>query len=143
MSKTLFWNTLTSNGWIPDISDSGDDYLTYKMTILCTYECTIYARVLCYDKHIGLCSSLGVGWLEVEYENEDQPHSYNDLEDMLEGLNRAERNLLTIGVPFTPDYKFHSNNAKLTTKNNALRKKLHIEDYERKACEKEGILYEG
>jgi hypothetical protein len=101
------------------------------------YEVTCYAAVSTHEQQLCLDGHYGVQWLEFEKEFEDQHNSESDLQDMLYGFELAEANLLRCGVPFTPDYKFHGRNkANMKRRNDALRRKLGLEELE-KAGEEE------
>ena len=72
-------------------------------------------------------------WLEFDYENNHHLVTESDIKDMLYGFELAEDNLLRCGVPFTPDYKFHGRNrANMKRKNDALRRKLRLDELEEK-----------
>ena len=80
-------------------------------------------------------------WLEVAGypdcdRDENHGYSYTDLEDMLTGIILAEENLVRCGIPFCPDYEFHSpNKANLKRRNDATRKRLNMERWEKAAWE--------
>ena len=127
------WRVLHNNGW-QWLEDDQSDYTTFMLTILVTYKVNIYARVSMHNKHLQLDGHYGVLWLDAEYEYNDRPLSYTELDEMLYAIEQAEDNLIRIGMPFTEDYKFHSNDGRvrnrLASKNKTLRKKLNLEQQE-------------
>jgi hypothetical protein len=125
------WNRMASNGWCWEKKRSLeiDDYEVYSMTFLVTYEVKVYACISSSSKHLCNDGHYGVMWLEAEYEY-DRPHSIGELGEMKEGMAYAEDNLLLIGVPFVPDYKFIDNAEEKTKRNMELRDKLNLEKQE-------------
>ena len=108
---------LGHNGWewLPyekDMLSITTDYDQYKAVFLGgVYSSTVVAIVSTYRKHLELDGHYGVLWLEAVYENErDGCYSIDDMEDMIQAIINAEENLLTIGMPFTKDYRFHGKN---------------------------------
>lgn len=112
--------------------DDTEDYFVYTMEFLGTYHTLVRAVVAEHSKHLCIDGHYGVLWLDaVKYEC-DPPYSENDLEDMLCALELAEENLLTIGMPFTPDYKFHGNAANRKRRNDKLRKLYNLDELEKR-----------
>ena len=56
----------------------------------------------------------------------------SELKDMMSILDIAEKHLLTIGMPFTPDYEFMSNKANRKRRNEKLRRMYGLEEKEKK-----------
>ena len=133
------------NGWIwhhyqddEFSSDVPDDYECFTMEILGEYRTVVRVCVSEYEQHLSVDGHYGVLWLEVaKYEN-DPPHSERDLYDMIYAIEKAEENLLRIGMPFVPDYKFHGNKANRKRRNEKLRRLYHLEELENKHLSKEG-----
>ncbi len=125
------WNRFTHNGWKweKEMSLDQTDYDVFSMTFLVTYEVKVYACVSRVSGHLDLDGHYGVMWLEAEYEY-DRPHSKSELDEMVVGMSYAEDNLLLIGVPFVPDYKFISNETEKDIINTELRNKLNLEKQE-------------
>lgn len=125
------WNRFAQNGWKweKDRSLEKDDYDVFSMTFLVTYDVKVYACVSRYSGHLALEGHYGVMWLESEYEY-DRPHSIDELEEMKQGMAYAEDNLLRIGIPFSPDYKFISDAELKAAINAKLRNKLNLEKQE-------------
>ena len=123
---------LSRNGWKWEFEKSRDEnYEIYSNTFLGDYEVKVYAIVSAHSEHQDLNGHLGVLWLECEYEY-PHPHSYDDLEDMKYGMDLAEHHLLLIGMPFTPDYKFHGKNvANDKRRNEKLRKLYDLDNLEK------------
>lgn len=127
-------HNLCGNGWKWEHDPDNEEYETYTLTFLSLmYDVTCYAIISEYEQNLQCDGHYGVMWLEFEKEYRDQHNSENDLKDMLYGFELAEDNLLRCGVPFTPDYKFHGRNrANMKRKNDALRRKLHLDELEEK-----------
>jgi len=133
--KRIEWlHLFCYNGWkwIIDYQEKCEGYINYQMTLLAgQYDCTITAFVSEHFEGIDASGDIGVSWLESSYEYERGTYAYNDLEDMLIGLEHAEKNLVTLGIPFTRDYKFHQKNKRdnylLTKQNEKNRKKLECD----------------
>ena len=132
-ARDYIWRALHDNGW-QWINEDASDYSTFKMTILVTYNVYIYARVSMHSQHLSLDGHYGVLWLEAEYEYNDRPLSYTELDEMIYAIQKAEENLVNIGMPFTEDYKFHADtnrmNERLTARNKTTRKRLNLEQQE-------------
>lgn len=127
------WRTFADNGWEWDQKKSfeAEDYDVYKMTFLMTYKVTIYTCISMSSNHLCLDGHYGVLWLESEYEY-DRSHSIGELTEMRDAIEAAENNLLLIGIPFTPDYKFlGKNKANKKRRNDALRRKLNLDEQEK------------
>lgn len=131
------WHTYIDDPVLP-ASIADDEYFQYTLDVLGWYTTTVRAVVAEYDKHMVIDGHLGVLWIDVvKYEN-DPPYSENDLEDMIWALELAEDNLIKIGMPFTPDYKFRGRNkANKKRRNDTLRKMYGMEELERKYREGE------
>lgn len=88
------------------------EYTQYKADFLGnSYSSTVVAIISSIKEHLALDGHYGVLWLEAIYENErDGCLSYDDMCDMQQAIIYAEENLLRIGMPFTPDYRFHGKN---------------------------------
>ena len=131
------WETLNHNGWQWEKKRSfdTDDYEVFSMTFLVMYDVKVYACVSTSRRHLDLDGHYGVLWLEAEYEY-DRPHSKCELDEMITGMALAETNLLLIGIPFTPDYKFIDNADTKMQLNAKLREKLDLERQENEDFEK-------
>lgn len=138
-SSVNFLHLFGSNGWVWDSATSvhrndGLDY--YNATFLCEYHVYVTAVTSTHERGMELNGHLGVVWLEAEYECDMQHLSYGDLENMQGGMEMAEENLLKCGIPFCPDYKFHGKNVyRKVQMNNAIRKKLNLEQIEKELVE--------
>lgn len=130
------WNTFGSNGWKWYIKEGSnkEDLSTYKLDILGEYTTTVTANI-CDDEDELCCNGhYGVSWLDADYEYSNRNLSYEELEDILYALESAEDNLLSIGIPFSPRYKFHgSNRANKKRRNDSLRRRLNLDYLEKKA----------
>lgn len=132
---------LCSNGWKwlcyeNDMLSTSTDYTQYSAEFLGrSYSSTVVAIISTNPDHLNLDGHYGVLWLEAIYENErDGCLSYDDMEDMQSAISVAEENLLRIGMPFTPDYVFHSRNkANMKRRNDALRRKYKMDELEKQA----------
>lgn len=129
--KGYSWNRFAQNGWKweKDRSLEENDYDVFSMTFLVTYDVKVYACVCRHSGNLALEGHYGVLWLESEYEY-DRPHSIDELEEMKQGMAYAEVNLLRIGIPFSPDYKFISDAETKSAINTELRNKLNLEKQE-------------
>ena len=131
---------LSSNGWIwlcyeKDHLSITEELDQYKADFLGNdYHSTVVALVSTHKKHLAFDGTYGVMWLEAVYENERNGClSYGDMEDMQSAIVLAEENLLRIGMPFTPDYRFHGKNtANKKRRNDKLRRLYNLDDLERK-----------
>ena len=133
-----FFNVLTQNGWIPifDEEYKGEDtYAVYEFTLIAKfYKSRCFAHIAESVDSISIGGHLGVGWVVVEYECNDRPYGYNDLEDMKEAINCAEKNLLAVGMPFQDNKCFHGSEEEIAEKikrNNELREQLELEEIEK------------
>lgn len=134
---------LEYNGWKwlhynDELLSTTTEYTQYKADFLgCFYSSTVVAIVADLPEHLELDGHYGVLWLEAIYENErDGCLSYNDMVDMQCAISHAENNLLSIGMPFVPDYKFHDkNHANMKRKNDKLRRLYGLEELEKKEWE--------
>ena len=129
--------TLGENGWewrcynTDEYSSGCEEYECFTMWIHGDYSTLVRACVSEYPQHLSLDGHYGVLWLEAaEYECKP-PHSENDLYDMIYALEKAEENLLKIGMPFTPDYKFHGNRHNRKLRNDKLRQIYNLDEKER------------
>ena len=125
---------LCRNGWEWDTTDddwADKDYLVYTNTFLGMYDAKVHAIVaasskdLCHDGHYGVL------WLEVSDYECEPPYVVEALKDMLSVIDIAEKNLLLIGMPFTPDYEFMSNKANRKRRNEKLRRLYGLEEMEK------------
>ena len=129
------WKWNEYDGWIDA------DYDKFTATFLYNYNVKIQANVATLRTGIQVDGHLGVLWLEaVDYPDmaydENNGFSIEDLEDVIGGLITAEENLIRCGIPFTKDYKFHGRNkANMKRRNDALRKKLNMERWEKEIME--------
>lgn len=136
---------LTSNAWKwlcydEDKLSTANEYTQYAADFLGnSYSSTVVAIISNLPDHLNLDGHYGVLWLEAIYENERNGClSYDDMEDMQSAIVVAEENLLRIGMPFTPDYRFHGRNkANNKRRNDKLRKMYHLEEKEKKDWENE------
>lgn len=144
MSKLTRFNALwilCCNGWewhhyIDDWliqMDNTEDYDQYTLKVLGhSYDTIVRAVVASHSRHLNIDGHLGVLWLDAaKYEN-DPPYEENALTDMMTAIKFAEENLLKIGMPFTPDYKFHGNAANKRRRNEKLRRLYNLEELERR-----------
>lgn len=126
---------LSRNGWEwlsyeKDYLSTTDNLTQYKINILGdAYASTIVALIADHPDHLQLDGHYGVMWLEAIYENDRNGClSYEDMEDMQSAIVYAEENLLTIGMPFTPDYMFHGTNSEEMKKRNGELRELYNMD---------------
>ncbi len=129
---------LGENGWVwqcysddPYHADT-EDYECYTISILGEYHTTVRACVAQAPDHLAVNGHYGVLWLEAADYECSGPYSEDDLQDMIYALHKAEDNLLTIGMPFCPDYTFYKDNGNRKKKNEKLRRKYNLEEEERK-----------
>ena len=128
------FNVLGHNGWKWEKERSLDetDFDVYSMTFLVLYEVKIYALITRHSGQLDWNGHYGVNWLEAEYEY-DRPHTKEELNEMITAMGYAEKNLLTIGIPFIPDYKFNGKDETIHEKqirNQELRESLKLEEQE-------------
>lgn len=124
-----FFNTFTKNGWSLGIGDA-DDYSNYHMTIVADYNCECYARAATRKSQLSSNGHYGVAWIEVSYESE-VPYSEYELKNMLYAIELAENNLLTIGIPFCPDYTFMGRDAaNKSRRNRRIRREWELDEKE-------------
>ena len=134
---------LSRNGWQwlsykDEYLSITTEYLQYKADFLGhSYSSTVVAIISGCPDHLSLDGHYGVLWLEAIYENERNGcFSYNDMTDMQQAIIYAEENLLRIGMPFTPDYKFHGKNtANKKRRNDKLRRMYNLEEIEERDME--------
>lgn len=128
-----FWRVFHSNGWTHlfrsdfDRDKREEQESLYQITLLEEYECTVTAHVITDSYQLGI-DEYGVMWINVKYEyNDDDGHSFRELEEMQTAIIDAEDNLLAIGIPFNTDYEFHGKNAaNKKRRNDALWRKLNL-----------------
>ena len=131
------WYSLHANGWKyvmhdPNFNEGKAEDL-YQLTILGEYETTVTAHIVTDIDGFRHFAHLGVSWLEGEYEYQEQPLSFEALDDMRYALENAEDNLLALGIPFDDKYDFHGKNkANKKRRNDAIRRKLNIAEQEEK-----------
>lgn len=134
---------LCGNGWRwlcydKDLLSTTTEYTQYAAEFLGrSYRSTVVAIISNIPEHLDLNGHYGVLWLEAVYENEREGClSYDDMEDMQSAICVAEENLLRIGMPFTPDYEFHSRNkANMRRRNDALRRLYNMDEIEERDYE--------
>jgi hypothetical protein len=125
------YSRLTSNGWKRS-SFGKDEYSTYTMTIVVEYNITCTVNIAETSEQLHLGGQYGVAWIDVDTEN-SAPYQKEDLLEMLEGISRAEDNLLLIGIPFRDGYEFSGRNAGNKARRNAkIRRDLGLDELERK-----------
>ena len=120
--------------WLIKMDDC-EDYDQYTLDVLGhSYNSTVRAVVASHSKHLIINGHYGVLWLDVaKYECDNCPHSMNDLTDMIKAIEYAEDNLLKIGMPFSPNYRFNGRNkANKKRRNNKLRKLYNLDELERR-----------
>lgn len=140
MRKGKPFNTLrimTGNAWEwlcydKDKLSEADEYTQYKAVFLGnTYSSTVIAIISDLPDHLQADGHYGVLWLEAIYEY-NRAHTYDELRDMQSAIMIAEKNLLTIGMPFTKDYRFHGRNAaNMKRRNERLRRLYNLDEKER------------
>lgn len=133
-----FYNTFTHNAW--RFTGIENNLRIYTAIFMIKNNAKVYAYVSEDSYSIDFDGYVGVSFLRAEYENEDGsmdlPWEDGEIEGLLSSMDYAEENLLKIGVPFTSDYEFHGNNKEEKKKRNeALKKKLNIEAYEKECWE--------
>ena len=120
---------MSRNGWVWDAyNEENEERHRYRMNVLGgSNHSTITAVTYEAPSHLSVGGDYGVTWLEAEYENK-LPYSWNDLLDIQQAIITAEENLLTIGMPFLRDYKFHGRNiANKKRRNDKLRRMYDID----------------
>ena len=135
---------LCGNGWRwlcyeKDLLSTTTEYTQYAADFLGqSYSSTVVAIISNIPEHLNLDGHYGVLWLEAIYENEREGClSYEDMKDMQSAICVAEENLLRIGMPFTPDYEFHSRNkANMRRRNDALRRLYNMDEIEERDYER-------
>ena len=135
---------LSRNGWVwlayeTEYLSKTNDLDQYKTEILgMDYSSTIIAIVSEHPDHLKFDGHYGVLWLEAIYECErDGCLSYHDMRDMQIAITFAEDNLLKIGMPFTPTYRFHGKNvANKKRRNEKLRRLYNLSEKEQMDDEK-------
>ena len=129
---------LSRNGWEwlsyeSEYLSTTDTLYQYKAEFLGReYSSTVVALVSDHPDHLELDGHYGVMWLEAIYEcDRDGCLSYHDMKDMQQAIIYAEDNLLKIGMPFTPDYRFHGKNAaNKKRRNDKLRRLYNLDEIE-------------
>jgi len=130
---------LTGNDWKwlrydKDKLSTTDEYTQYAAEFLGnSYSSTVVAIISDLPDHLIFNGHYGVMWLEAIYENKRNGClSYEDMNDMQSAIVVAEENLLRIGMPFTPDYRFHGRNkANNRRRNDKLRRMYNLEEKEK------------
>lgn len=150
--KTLRYdplNILCHNGWewhlyiddwliqMDHQEPTEDEYYQYTLVVMGhSYNSTVRAVVAAHSRHLIIDGHYGVLWLDVaKYEN-DPPYEMNALTDMIRAIEYAEDNLLNIGMPFTPDYRFHKNAYNKKLRNDKLRRRYNLDALEKEDREK-------
>ena len=129
---------LSRNGWEwlsyeSEYLSTTDTLYQYKAEFLGReYSSTVVALIAAHPDHLNLDGHYGVMWLEAIYEcDRDGCLSYHDMKDMQQAIIYAEDNLLKIGMPFTPDYRFHGKNAaNKKRRNDKLRRLYNLAEIE-------------
>lgn len=117
--------------WLIQMDDS-EEYTQYTLKVLgYGYDTIVRAVVSEFSQHLCINGHYGVIWLDAaKYEN-NPPYEENALKDMIKAIERAEDNLIKIGMPFCPDYKFHGRNkANKKRRNDKLRRLYDLERFE-------------
>lgn len=127
------WHTFQDDEIIK--MDNTDDYFVYTMDFLGEYHTTVRVVVSEFSKHLVVDGHYGVLWIDAAKYECSPPYSERDLNDMIYAIEMAEENLLKIGMPFTPDYKFHGNKANRKRRNDKLRKLYNLDELEKKGWE--------
>lgn len=127
---------LGKNGWKwhhyqnDPLADNRGEYECFTMEFQGEYGTLVRACVSLCESNLVIDGHYGVLWLEAaEYEC-DPPHTERDLYDMIYAIELAEENLLRIGMPFTPDFKFHGNAANRRRRNEKLRRIYNLDELE-------------
>lgn len=128
------WRTFSTDEIIK--MDPSEDYFVYTMEFLGEYHTVIRAAVSQCEKHLCLDGHYGVLWIDAAQYECDPPYSERDLKDMIYAIELAEKNLLKIGMPFTPDYRFHGNKANRKRRNEKLRSLYNLDELEKRDIEK-------
>ena len=124
-----------SHGWLSVFQDDipvDKNLRQYAKSIISREYDTICIVNVCEDeKGMELSGEFGVLWIECLY-SEDEPYTFNNLQDMLTALVMAEDDLLMIGIPFAAKYEFHGKNAaNKKRRNDALRRKYECDEIEK------------
>lgn len=115
-----------------DIDDYEDSFI-YTAEFLGEYTTKIRAIVSANINHLRRHDGhYGILWLEVESYECEPPYFDDHLKDMLHVIDIAEKNLLAIGMPFTPEYEFHSNKGNRKRRNEKLRRMYGLDEREKK-----------
>lgn len=129
------------NGWELEVSTDihdKDEFYTYTIVLheIIDSDVKVYAEVVNRSEHLRTFNGeYGVHFVRVEFDNYDYPLHIYDLENLQENINAAEKNLLLIGA-FASDYRFTKDIAHKKRRNASLRKKLNLEEIEKKEHEK-------
>ena len=137
---------LGRNGWIrnAEVEEELDfGYHFYDITLLSRdYYVTVRAWVGEHYEAIDLSGHYGVCTFEIVKYEYDPPFGETNLTDMLYAMEVAEDNLLFLGIPFCPNYRFHGSNvANKRRRNKALRKKFNLLSDEREAFRRKLAKY--
>lgn len=136
MKKFYPLRIFCENAW--DWSQDGDkddyeDSFIYTAEFLGEYTTKIRAVVSADANHLWHHDGhYGVLWIEVESYECEPPYLDCNLKDMLHVIDMAEKNLLAIGMPFTPEYEFQSNQGNRKRRNEKLRRIYGLEEKEKK-----------
>ena len=132
-----FFHKLMANGWMPTYDENyvvEEALSVYHLTLIAkSYESKCVAHIAERPNSIQISGRLGVSWIAVEYEYQDRPLTYSDLDDMMEAINCAEKNLLAIGIPFQDNKTFHGTQEEIEEKikrNTELRKQWNLDEIE-------------
>ena len=132
-----FFHTLIANGWMPTHDENyvvEEELSCFHLTLIAkSYDSKCIAHIAERPNSLMINGHYGVSWLSVEYEYQDRPLTYADLEDMMEAINCAEKNLLAIGIPFQDNKTFHGTQEEIEEKikrNTELRKQWNIDEIE-------------
>ncbi len=127
---------LKDNGWQEVNSDDPLEYANYEIKM---QDSLVRAYISMRPEHLSAYGYYGVLWLGVTPDRK-VPFYPSDINDMTYDLDAAEANLLRIGMPFEPEYKFAKWNTKEKAeyrrrRNAFLRKVYDIEKKEEKGYE--------
>lgn len=137
LSYRDFGTILERNGW-KENEETEDVKNThyYEMTLLSNnYNTTVRIWISESKETNDINGRYGVWEIEIsDYEYPKFPFDESALKDMLYAIELAENNLLTIGIPFSPTYRFHGRNAaNKKRRNKTLRKKFNLLQDERES----------
>ena len=128
-----FFDYFTKTGWAQKFLECEMGNSVYSLRILETYYTEVFAIVSDTEASVTEHGDLGIIWLEGNYEYQENNLCHADLKNISDALDTAEELLLTIGIPFVEDYKFHGTNAaKKARKNVCIRLKWEIDKWIKK-----------